>query len=277
MADPVELGLRVGVFVLALLVLLIAERRWPLQAAPAGRWRSRRDNLLLFVTSAVCTRVLLPAGGVGVAFLAARHGIGLSAALHWRLSVAFVLTLLVLDAAVYLQHRFMHYWPPLWRLHRVHHSDRFLDATSALRFHPGEIVLSALYKSLIIVALGAPPAAVLCFELLLNTSALFNHSNLALSPRVERGLRRLVVTPAMHWIHHSILPRESRHNFGFCLSVWDRLFGSYQDSPRDAYGVMVLGIEGLEEEAPGVLSLLSQPRLDIAAPAAGSYSGAASN
>ncbi len=272
MTDPLELGLRAGTFVVVLALLMLAQHFFPLRVVPAGRGRGERDNLLLFASGVVCTR-LLPWTGVGIAFLAQQHALGLSHWLHLRLSVAFVATLLLLDAALYLQHRLMHSWRPLWALHRVHHSDRFLDATSALRFHPGEILLSVIYKAAIIVVLGAPPAAVLCFELLLNACAMFGHSNLGLSPRVDSGLRRLLVTPAMHWIHHSIRPQESRHNYGFCLTLWDRLFGTYQHAPQDGYGAMQLGIEGLDEDAPGVVSLLLQPGQQLVSSVQGSYLG----
>lgn len=270
MVERVELALRVGIFTAVFATLVTAERHWPLRIAPAARFKSKRDNLGLFLSGIVCTRVL-PLSGVGFAFLAQQHALGLFNHLHLRLSIAFIATLVLLDAAVYFQHRLMHHWPALWRLHRVHHSDRFLDASSALRFHPAEILLSALYKGAFIVLLGAPPVAVLCFEALLNASAMFSHSNLALTPRVDRTLRTVLVTPAMHWIHHSIRPLESRRNFGFCLCWWDRLFGSYQEAPQDGYGAMHMGIEHLEEDAPGVLSLLAQPARDVPAPELGSY------
>lgn len=270
MSERVDLALRVGIFIAVFVPLLAAERRWPLRIALAARCKRMRDNLGLFFSGVACVR-LLPLSGVGFAFLAQQQSLGLFNHLHLRLSIAFIATLALLDAAVYFQHRLMHRWPALWRLHRVHHSDRFLDASSALRFHPAEIVLSALYKGALIVLLGAPPVAVLCFEALLNASAMFNHSNLALAPRVDRMLRAVLVTPAMHWIHHSIRPHESRRNFGFCLSWWDRLFGSYQEAPQDGYDAMHVGVEHLEEDAPGVLSLLAQPTRDVPAPEAGSY------
>lgn len=272
MTEPVEFTLRIGTFVLVLLVLVLSESQWPLRAAPRGRSRAVRDNLLLFVVSTACVR-LLPWSIVALAFLAQQHAFGLFHVLNVRLGVAFIATLVLLDAAVYLQHRLMHRWPWLWRLHRVHHSDHFLDVTSALRFHPGEILLSALYKGGIVVLLGAPPVAVLCFEVVLNASAMFSHSNLALNPRVESKLRALVVTPAMHWIHHSIRPAESRRNFGVCLSVWDRLFGSYQGAPAAGYAAMQLGIAHLEDEAPGVVRLLVQPVREVPTPADGGYVG----
>lgn len=273
MFDSGEVVVRGAAFALVFGLLLLLERWAPLRPRGPARGRRVADNLALLVLGIVATRVVLPVGVVGAAFLAQRHGWGLLPRLHVRFAVAFTLGLLLLDFAVYLQHRLSHAWTPLWRLHRVHHSDRDLDLTSAFRFHPGEIAFSALFKAAVVMALGAAPAAVLVFEVLLNATAMFNHANLALAPRFDRVLRAGLVTPAMHWTHHSIRADETRHNFGFCLSLWDRWCGSYQAQPQAGYAALELGISGLAEQATGILSLLAQPARDLAEPPDGAYVG----
>ncbi len=251
--------IRIGAFVASLALFLLLSLRWPLRVAAAGRLRRARDNLVLLLVGAVIVRLMAPVSALAAAFLAQQHGFGL---LHWldlRLSLAFLAALLLLDLGMYAQHVALHAWMPLWRLHRVHHSDTDLDATTGVRFHPAEIALSVIYKAVVVALIGAPPAAVIAFEIVLNACSLFNHSNLALPRRFERALRRVLVTPAMHWVHHSIEARESQHNFGFCLSGWDRLFGTYQEDPAAGLEAMQLGVAGFEARAAGIGTLLAQP------------------
>jgi sterol desaturase/sphingolipid hydroxylase (fatty acid hydroxylase superfamily) len=203
------------------------------------RWRRWRANLGLALVNAVLVRLIPAATPVAAAAFAAGRGAGL---LHWTSSPAWlgwIVTIVALDFAVYLQHVMFHAVPLFWRLHRVHHADLALDATTGLRFHPVEIALSAGLKSLVVVLLGAPAGAVLAFEILLNASSLFNHGNVVIREEVDRCLRRLVVTPDMHRIHHSRRVVETNSNFGFSFSLWDRLCGTYRAEPA-------LGQEGME-------------------------------
>ncbi|MEZ5513576.1 MAG: sterol desaturase family protein [Steroidobacteraceae bacterium] len=241
-------------------VLFIAERlrRW--HAVPPGRARIGIANVALGAVGAVGVRLLLPWAGVAAALTAESRGIGLAQVFDWPLWLAAVVGFLGLDLAIYAQHRASHAVPLLWRLHRVHHTETHLDFTSALRFHPVEIVLSACWRWLVIVALGAPAVAVLVFETVLNGTALFNHSNLQLPARFDCALRLGVVTPAMHRVHHSILHAEQQHNFGFNLPWWDWLFGSYLKQSAQGCDVPRIGVGGhpLSSRRP-FLAMLRDP------------------
>ena len=157
--------------------------------------------------------------------------------------LAFAASVVLLDLAIWAQHVVMHRAPWLWRLHRVHHSDIDFDATTAIRFHPFEIILSMFYKMVVVVILGAPAAAVICFEILLSGGALFTHGNVRLPLAFDRMLRWVVVTPDMHRVHHSVRRPETDSNYGFSLSLWDRLFGTYRDQPADGHEGMAIGLD----------------------------------
>lgn len=237
LSEPV---LRFGVFIAVLAALALLEV-WLGGPNPSPR-RTRRwpANVGLALLDTLIARLLLPTGVIGAALWAQRAGIGLFNVVSWPSWLEFGLALLLLDLAIYWQHRWLHVAPWLWPLHRVHHTDVTLDATSALRFHPLEILLSLAIKLALVVVLGVAPLAVLVFEMLLSSFALVTHANLALPPRVDRVVRWLLVTPTMHRVHHSTRVEEQHHNFGFNLSLWDRLFGSYAVQPRDmpqAFGV----------------------------------------
>lgn len=247
-------ALRLAAFGAALAVLLLAERRWPREAVPrAGR---AGVNLGMAVLGSVLARLVVPAGVTGAAVLATQRGWGLFAHLDWAGWAEGGLSFAALDLLLYLQHRASHAWTPLWRLHRVHHSDLALDATTGLRFHPLEIAASLLLKCAAVIALGAPVAAVLVFEIALNACSLFNHSDLRLAPRLERVLRRGLITPDLHRIHHST--RRERHdsNFGFSGPWWDRLFGTWRGDSLDE----PVGVEQFRDpQAQRLAALLAQP------------------
>ncbi|MES0875413.1 sterol desaturase family protein [Sinimarinibacterium thermocellulolyticum] len=239
-------------------LLIAAEAAWPRRrpAPPRGeRWCA---NVGLVVIDSLLLRLLTGAGAVGVAYWVEARDLGLLHALAWPRWVEFVVALLALDLLIYGQHRMMHVLPPLWRLHRVHHSDPGFDVTTALRFHPFEILLSMALKMAAVAALGAPPWAVVVFEVLLNASSMFNHANLNLPTKVDRALRRFVVTPDMHRVHHSIHRDETDSNFGFSLPWWDHLFGSYRAQPRDGHEAMPIGLAEIPQPG-GLLDLLVQP------------------
>jgi sterol desaturase/sphingolipid hydroxylase (fatty acid hydroxylase superfamily) len=191
----------------------------------------------------LATRLVAPAGAVGFAILAEVRGWGLFNVLAWPAWVELLLALLVLDFTIYLQHRVFHYVPVLWRLHRMHHADLDVDVSTGARFHPVEILLSLGIKFAVILLLGASPLSVLLFEVALNATSMFNHSNVWIPPAVERGLRWLLVTPDMHRVHHSILRHETDSNFGFNLPWWDRLLGTYRPEPEAGHEGITLGID----------------------------------
>ncbi|MCY0093381.1 sterol desaturase family protein [Hoeflea ulvae] len=199
-----------------------------------GALKSRRwiTNLAMVLLSSVALRIVFPLAAVGTALWAQSQGLGLFPLLGLPLWLAGILAFVVLDFSVWLEHLVSHKWPLLWRIHRIHHADTGFDLTTALRFHPLEIVLSMVWKAAVIIALGAPPVAVLVFEIVLNGAAMFNHANIKLPKAVDAVLRLVIVTPDMHRIHHSTDPRETDSNYGFNLAIWDRMFSTYTRAPR---------------------------------------------
>lgn len=226
----------------------------------AGRWFT---NLSLTVLNTLALRalaVVLPFLAVGAAVDAWSMGWGLFNQVVWPLWVEVLLALLVLDFAIWAQHWLTHKVPLFWRFHRMHHADRDMDVTTALRFHPVEILASMGLKIGLIYLLGPQAVAVVLFEIILNGTALFNHANLRLPIWLDRIVRLLLVTPDMHRVHHSIHPGETNSNFGFNLPWWDRLFGTYQDGPRAGYDRMIVGLKSFRATAELRLDrLLTQP------------------
>lgn len=227
--------------------ILLAMALWEV-AAP----RRRRDiprllrwsnNLGIVVIDTLLVRLTFPIVAVGLALLAQERGWGLFNVFDAPAWLAFVVSVLVLDLAIYLQHVMFHAVPALWRLHRMHHADLEFDVSTGLRFHPVEILLSMGIKLAVVAALGPPAVAVLVFEVLLNATAMFNHSNIRIPAAIDRILRRVVVTPDMHRVHHSIHPNETNSNFGFNLPWWDRMLGTYRAQPREGHETMTIGIE----------------------------------
>jgi sterol desaturase/sphingolipid hydroxylase (fatty acid hydroxylase superfamily) len=245
-----------GVLSLMAALETFAPRR-ALTQARGWRWA---NNLALIVVDSLFVRLLFPLAGVGFALYAQGQGWGLFnmvAAPDW---VAVVVCLVLLDLAIWGQHVAFHRVPVLWRLHRMHHADLDIDASTGLRFHPVEIVLSMLIKFAVIALLGAPALAVLVFEVVLNASSMFNHANFRLPRRVDALLRLVVVTPDMHRVHHSIDPNETHSNFGFNLAIWDRIFGLYRAQPAAGHQGMTIGLPIFRDKAELRLDrLLSQP------------------
>jgi sterol desaturase/sphingolipid hydroxylase (fatty acid hydroxylase superfamily) len=235
----IRLGAFAGVFATMALWELMAPRR----RQAIGRLRRWPGNLGVVVIDTLLVRLIFPTAAVGVALVAHVGGWGLLPALDAPSWLAIIIAVIVLDLAIYLQHVLFHAVPVLWRLHRMHHADLEIDVTTGARFHPIEILLSMAIKLGVVAALGAPAVAVLIFEVLLNATSMFNHGNVRLPQRLDRVVRWLVVTPDMHRVHHSILPRETNSNFGFNLPWWDRLFGTYRAQPQAGHAAMTIGIE----------------------------------
>ncbi len=215
------------------------------------------------VIDTLLARIFAPAGAVGFALSAQAQGWGLLYHLGWPVWMKLLAGLLALDLAIYLQHRIFHYVPLLWRFHRMHHADLDVDVTTGARFHPVEILLSLAIKFAAIVTVGAPVSAVLIFEIALNATSMFNHSNLRLPPAIDSMLRWLVVTPDMHRVHHSIVRRETDSNFGFNFPWWDRLFRTYRAQPDAGHEGMTIGIEQFREPRElRIDRMLTQPFRD---------------
>ena len=243
-----EAGIRLISFGGVLLTLMLWERlapRRPLGVGKPLRWAS---NLGLVGVNSLLVRLVAPLGVMGVALWADAREVGLFhtvAAPPW---VAVVCSVVLLDLAIYLQHVMFHAVPLLWRLHMVHHADLDFDVTTGVRFHTIEILLSIGIKAAVILLLGAPAIAVLIFEVLLNATSMFNHSNVRIPLGIDRWLRWMVVTPDMHRVHHSVHVRETNSNFGFNLPWWDRLLGTYRDQPTDGHTGMVVGLSQFRDE-----------------------------
>jgi len=219
------------------------EFRSPRRPQTHGRRLRWPANIGIVAFNTLLVRLVFPATLAGVALLAESRGWGLLPGLPLPYWLKIVVAVLVFDLAIYLQHVLFHAVPLLWRLHRMHHADLEFDVTTGARFHPFEILLSMGFKLGLAVALGAPAAAVVIFEIVLNATSMFNHGNVWLPVRCDRILRWFVVTPDMHRVHHSVLPHETNSNFGFNLPWWDRLMGTYRAQPLAGHEAMTIGVE----------------------------------
>jgi len=223
-------------------VLAVAEARQPRRRLTAPKRERWQANLALTLINAGILRLLTPVIPVGLALLCAERGWGLLNAYPVSPAIAVSAGVVFLDFVIYLQHVLFHNVPLFWRLHRMHHTDLDVDVTTGLRFHPFEILLSLGIKLAAVAALGPPAEAVLLFEVLLNGTSLFNHSNLRLPPKLDRILRLMVVTPDMHRVHHSVILRETNSNYGFNLPWWDRLLETYRPQPAKGHEDMTIGL-----------------------------------
>lgn len=241
--------IRPGMFLGLLVLLAGAEFLFPLAKRKCTRARQWMINLSIVLIDALTLKLVFPILAVGLAQYASEHTLGLFNLIELPFPVTLIGSLLLLDLLIYGQHVMMHNVPLLWRLHRVHHTELGLDVTSAVRFHPIEIIVSMLIKMAFVVLMGIPVIAVIIFEVLLNGLALFNHSNLKLPKPVDKFLRYLIVTPETHWIHHSEIVKETNSNYGFNLIIWDKLFSTYTPRPKVDYPQMQQGLKefGLKE------------------------------
>lgn len=255
-----ENTLRLAFFAGILGVMTFAETLWPRRDRHLPRRIRWPGNITMVILSTLCIRFLFPFAAVGAATLAADAGWGLFHVATLPPAVAFVAGLVLMDLSIWAQHVVMHHVPWLWRLHRLHHSDIDLDTSSALRFHPAEVALSQSYKMVIIALVGVPVEAVIAFEIVLSSAALFNHANVKLPEAVDQMLRLLIVTPDMHRVHHSSKQVETNSNYGFFISWWDRLFGSYVAQPSQGHSDMEVGLESFREASHNRLDqMLAQP------------------
>jgi sterol desaturase/sphingolipid hydroxylase (fatty acid hydroxylase superfamily) len=251
--------LRLAVFLSVFGVMAILERVYALLPPPAHRLRMQIINVTLGALGAASIRLILPFIGTVVAMRVGSTGAGLLPTFGLSSVVSVAIGIVVLDFAVYWQHRWMHALPALWRLHRSHHLEEHLDASSAVRFHPVEIAASAVYRALIIAVLGLPVLAVLIFEIVINAAALFHHSNLRVPTRLDALLRLVVVTPAVHRVHHSVVDPEQRSNFGFSVTWWDQLFGSYRSRSVQAADIPDVGVKRTQPAPVSLGQILLDP------------------
>jgi len=237
-----EIIIRVGSFLPAFLLVAMWEilsQRRPLTTSKKKRWI---NNLGITFLNPLVLRVVFPVLALDMAVIAQKQGWGLLNTFDPPYWVAVVIGIVLLDLTIYLQHVMFHAIPILWRLHMVHHADLDYDVTTGLRFHPIEIVLSMVIKLSVVVVIGPPALAVIIFEIVLNSAAMFNHGNIRLSLKIDEILRYFIVTPDMHRVHHSVIIRETNSNFGFNLPWWDRLFGTYRSQPVKGHEGMTIGL-----------------------------------
>lgn len=252
-----EPAIRIGAFASVFAIMAVLELVSPRLSRPqmVGSLKMQRwfTNLSIVVLSTVLLRIVFPVAAVGTALYAEANGFGLFHMLDVNPVLAGIVAFIVLDFAVWLEHLASHKIPLLWRIHRMHHADQGFDLTTALRFHPLEIVLSMVWKALVILLLGPPAIAVLVFEIVLNATAMFNHANYRLPLAVDHVVRRFLVTPDMHRVHHSAIVRETDSNYGFNLPIWDRIFSTYNDQPAKGHDEMTIGLDEFRNNASAQL------------------------
>lgn len=242
----IRLGIFIGLFLTLAIMEFLAPRR-ELEHVKAKRWFT---NWLIVIIDSFVLRLIFTGAAVGVALWAETNGYGLFNLIEVPAIVSVIISFVVLDFAIWFAHLASHKVPILWTVHRMHHADVDIDVSTAIRFHPIEIVLSMIWKMLIVVILGAPAVSVLIFEIVLNGAAMFNHSNIKLPLGLDRILRWFIVTPDMHRVHHSIIHQETDSNYGFNLAIWDRLFGTYIDQPSKGHEGMSIGLAEWQDERP---------------------------
>jgi sterol desaturase/sphingolipid hydroxylase (fatty acid hydroxylase superfamily) len=251
METLIRLGFALGIFAL----MMSWEALSPRRIQPQNRQRRWPINLGLAAFNSLIMRLSIGSWAYLSAVNATENSIGLLNAFAAPKWLAIVVTLLFLDFVIYCQHIISHRWIVLWRLHQVHHTDLAFDATTAVRFHPLEIVISMCYKTLCVYIIGANPWAVLVFEILLNGAATFNHSNINLPSTLNKIMRTVLVTPDMHRIHHSTDPIEYNSNYGFCLSCWDRVCNTYTPEPKQPQTTMDIGLKPYRD--PQILNFIA--------------------
>ena len=245
-----ETSIRLGVFLLVFIVMAAMETLFP-RKRRATQHRARwTTNWAFLMIDMLALRVVMPVLAVGAAVIADREGWGLFNRLDVPEWTGVLASVVLLDLLIYIQHAAFHRIPALWRIHKVHHADRDIDVSTGFRFHPLEILLSMGFKAVCVIALGAPAIAVVLFEIMLNAVTLFNHANARLPQPVDASLRKLIVTPDMHRVHHSVHRTETNSNYGSIASVWDRLFRTYVAQPRDGHEKMIIGLAEHQDRGP---------------------------
>jgi sterol desaturase/sphingolipid hydroxylase (fatty acid hydroxylase superfamily) len=237
----------------------IVKPRRVLTTSKGNRWII---NLSVTLIDALIIRLIFPIAAIGIALIAEEHNWGLFNRLAMDNLAAGIVAILIFDLTIYFQHVVFHNISVFWRLHMVHHTDLDIDVTTGARFHPVEILLSMAIKMGVIILIGAPAYSVLVFEILLNGTSMFNHGNIYISPKIDRIIRLLVVTPDMHRVHHSVIIRETNSNFGFNFPWWDRIFRTYKDQPGKGHLDMIIGLANFRDAKRLTLSyILTLPLL----------------
>jgi len=262
---PYEATVRIASFIIILALLMIWESIFQRKERVDSRRRRAARNLSLVLANNLIVRLALPVIPATFAVFAGQQGWGLLNYFEVPAAIQWLATIVVFDFIIYIQHVLFHAIPVLWRLHMIHHADLDIDATTGLRFHPLEILISLLIKLGAVAAFGFPAGAVILFEIILNATSMFNHSNIFIPFSADRWIRRLIVTPDMHRVHHSVIIRELNSNFGFNLSWWDRLCGTYKAQPTAGHAGMTIGLAPYRKPL-SFWRILSMPFTDPPAP-----------
>ncbi len=255
-----EATLRLSSFIVLMLIFLGLELIWPRRASDV-KYRFRRlNNFMLLAVNVIAVRLFVPIATFEVAVSVAEKEVGLLNLMTLPLLLDVILTLIIFDFLIYIQHVIFHKVKFLWRIHRVHHTDLEFDVTTAIRFHPVEIVLSMFYKLAAVYLIGPVAFAIILYEIILNGAAIFTHSNILLDAKLDRLLRMVIITPDMHRIHHSTVRIETDSNYGNIFSIWDKLFKTYRALPEAGYDEMVIGLDEFRDPSSGKLQqLLKNP------------------
>ncbi len=248
MPDLDETTIRLGAFIAVFVIMAGLELVFPRRPQTLPRVLRWTSNLGIVILNTALLRLLFPMLAVGAAIWARGKGWGLFNIVDLPPLLEVALAVILLDLAIYVQHVAAHKIPLLWRLHQVHHADIDIDLTTGARFHPIEIWVSMLYKMAVVIVLGASPVAVVAFEVILNGLAMFNHANFAMPLGLDKFIRKLFVTPDFHRVHHSVIRRETDSNYGFNLSVWDRIFGTYIPQPEKGHDDMEIGLPAYRDK-----------------------------
>ncbi len=252
--------IRFSCFIGVLLLCTLWENKLPRKALTVSRAFRWVNNLSLVALNSATIVILMPMVAFQAAVIASENQWGLLYLVPVPIWLNVLLSVVLLDFIIYVQHVVFHRVPLLWKIHRMHHADLDIDVTTGARFHPIEILISMLVKIGAVFMLGVSPIAIVMFEIILNASAMFNHSNAKLALRIDAWLRKLIVTPDMHRVHHSVISRETHSNFGFFLSVWDRMFGTYRAQPELGHDHVVIGLSDIRDEQEQRLDkMLTQP------------------
>lgn len=252
--------LRFSIFAIVFAGVATLEVFWPRRKQILTRRDRWPGNIGLTILNVLLMRFILPLSLTGFADMANQNGLGILSQITMPLTIQIFLSIVLLDLVIYAQHVVFHQIPFLWRLHRVHHADTEIDITTALRFHPIEILISMAIKFTAVAAIGTPAEAVLLFEIILNACAMFNHGNLRLPNNVDSILRHFLVTPDMHRVHHSVIVAETNSNYGFNIPLWDWLFGTYCAQPKHGHTDMTIGLNQFRNpREENLIRLLTQP------------------
>lgn len=257
--------IRVSFFIVIFFILTIVEYLIPRRELLLSKIQRWSNNFALLVLDILIIKLIFPLTLISISLYTQENTIGLLHYFNFSFYVNIIIGIVLLDLIIYWQHRLFHKINFFWIFHRVHHSDMDYDITTGFRFHPIELLFSMIIKITSVFLFGIPLIAVIIFEIILNSLALFNHSNIQLSKRIDTILRKFIVTPDMHRIHHSINNDELNSNFGFNISIWDRLFNSYVNEPKQCYKDIIIGLKNLQDKHKTVLlfSILKMPFIKI--------------